>query len=294
MSIKNHQSIWACPVCKLPLIKPTSSNENKSKHWLCLNKHSYDISKESYINLLLPHQKRSSLPGDTKHMVTSRQKFLAEGYYDLLAKKIISLIDKQIGTDSVVLDCGCGDGYYLRKFLTEKITGHIFGIDISKEAAKIASRQTKDGDFAVASNFDLPILSDSVDCILRIFAPGSDIEVARILKDTGILITVSPGGKHLWSLKKLLYQEAREHTQSENSTNLSLVKEERLSYQIQINNPQKINELVSMTPLCWRTNKKYQAELKEAESLNTEVDFIIRVYHPNKNDAWTNASIKSK
>ena len=291
---KNYRSIWACPVCKLPLMRPLNSNDNKNQHWLCLNKHSYDIAKENYINLLLPNQKRSSLPGDTKCMVTSRQKFLAEGYYDLLAKKIISLTDKMIGTDDVVLDCGCGDGYYLRNFLTEKITDHIFGIDISKEAVKFASRQTKGGDFAVASNFDLPVLSNSVDCILRIFSPGSDMEVARILKNTGILITVSPGGKHLWSLKKLLYQEAKEHTPSKSPANLSLLKEEKLSYQIQINSTQKINELISMTPLYWRTNKKNQTKLKETESLNTEVNFIIRVYCPSKNNAWTDASIKSK
>ena len=288
-----HLSIWACPVCKLPLSNPlSSSGKNIDRQWLCANQHSFDTAKEGYINLLLSHQKRSSSPGDTKLMVNSRQAFLAEGHYEPLAKKIISLIDKYLATNSVLLDSGCGEGYYLRQLLTQRNDIHMFGIDISKEAAKIAGRQIKNSCFAVASSFDLPVLTNSVDCLLRIFAPGNDAEAARILKETGTLVVVSAGPRHLLSLKKLLYQEAKEHLPHEALENFLLVNEEKLSYQVEIKNAERINQLVAMTPLYWRTSKLAQASLNELDCLSTEVDFIIKVYQPIKNNAWNNASIK--
>jgi 23S rRNA (guanine745-N1)-methyltransferase len=288
-----HLSIWACPVCKLPLSNPlSSSGKNIDRQWLCANQHSFDTAKEGYINLLLSHQKRSSSPGDTKLMVNSRQAFLAEGHYEPLAKKIISLIDKYLATNSVLLDSGCGEGYYLRQLLTQRNDIHMFGIDISKEAAKIVGRQIKNSCFAVASSFDLPVLTNSVDCLLRIFAPGNDAEAARILKETGTLVVVSAGPRHLLSLKKLLYQEAKEHLPHEALENFLLVNEEKLSYQVEIKNAERINQLVAMTPLYWRTSKLAQASLNELDCLSTEVDFIIKVYQPIKNNAWNNASIK--
>jgi len=289
----NHISIWACPVCKLPLSKLLSSSaKNTDQQWLCANQHSFDTAKEGYINLLLSHQKRSFSPGDTKLMVSSRQDFLAEGHYEPLSKKIISLLDKYLATNSVLLDSGCGEGYYLRQLLTQRDDIHIFGIDISKEAAKVISRQIKNSYFAVASSFDLPILTNSVDCLLRIFAPGDDAEAARILKETGTLVVVSAGPKHLLSLKKLLYQEAKEHLPHDNLENFLLLNEKKFSYQIEIKSAEKINQLVAMTPLYWRTSKLAQASLNELESLSTEVDFIIKIYKPIKNNAWNNASIK--
>ena len=288
-----HLSIWACPVCKLPLSNPlSSSGKNIDRQWLCANQHSFDTAKEGYINLLLSHQKRSSSPGDTKLMVNSRQAFLAEGHYEPLAKKIISLIDKYLAANSVLLDSGCGEGYYLRQLLTQRNDIHMFGIDISKEAAKIVGRQIKNSCFAVASSFDLPVLTNSVDCLLRIFAPGNDAEAARILKETGTLVVVSAGPRHLLSLKKLLYQEAKEHLPHEALENFLLVNEEKLSYQVEIKNAERINQLVAMTPLYWRTSKLAQASLNELDCLSTEVDFIIKVYQPIKNNAWNNASIK--
>jgi len=202
------------------------------------------------------------------------------------------LIDKYLATNSVLLDSGCGEGYYLRQLLTQRNDIHMFGIDISKEAAKIVGRQIKNSCFAVASSFDLPVLTNSVDCLLRIFAPGNDAEAARILKETGTLVVVSAGPRHLLSLKKLLYQEAKEHLPHEALENFLLVNEEKLSYQVEIKNAERINQLVAMTPLYWRTSKLAQASLNELDCLSTEVDFIIKVYQPIKNNAWNNASIK--
>lgn len=297
MANNNHVSIWVCPVCKLPLTKPCIGPEKNSEgtltqQWLCDNQHSFDIAKEGYINLLLPQQKRSPSPGDTKFMVSNRQDFLSQGYYQPLSEKITELTSSHLGANSILLDSGCGEGYYLQQLIAHKGNIHIFGIDISKEATKIASRLIKNGHFAVASSFNLPVLTNSVDCLLRIFAPGDSIEAARVLKKKGVLIVISPGPRHLFALKKLLYKEAKEHTPQEALDNFSLLGEEKVSYRLEVKGAKQISQLVSMTPLYWQTDKTAQDNLNTLASLCTEIDFVIRTYRPIKDNAWANASIK--
>ena len=41
----------------------------------CIQGHSFDIAREGYVNLLLPNQKHSKSPGDSKDMMESRRSF---------------------------------------------------------------------------------------------------------------------------------------------------------------------------------------------------------------------------
>ena len=74
-------SIVTCPNCKF-LLFPF---ENTFK---CQNGHSFDFSKDGYINLLLANQKKKNNPGDNKIMLNARNEFLSQGYYDFLIKNI--------------------------------------------------------------------------------------------------------------------------------------------------------------------------------------------------------------
>ena len=71
-----------CPNCKEKLEK----NGNTYK---CLNNHSFDISKQGYVNLLL----NSKNSGDNKEMITARHEFLKKGYFDNLLNSIASIIN---------------------------------------------------------------------------------------------------------------------------------------------------------------------------------------------------------
>ncbi len=173
MTANRQTSIWACPVCKSPLI------HTQQREWRCENNHSFDVAKEGYTNLLLAHQKSSSDPGDTKAMMTNRRAFLSAGHYQPLANKLPEVLSHHLKLEASVLDSGCGEGYYLQQLLEQRSDLHLFGIDISRDAAKLASRQLKGADFAVASSFELPVLPSSVDALLRVFAPGDIDEVIR-------------------------------------------------------------------------------------------------------------------
>ena len=71
-----------CPVCGQPLHKT-------EKNYVCSGRHSFDIAKSGYVNLLLNSSQGHH--GDDKLMVRARRDFLDKGFYDPLAQEIASV-----------------------------------------------------------------------------------------------------------------------------------------------------------------------------------------------------------
>ncbi|MDF2841270.1 MAG: rRNA ((1)-)-methyltransferase, partial [Clostridia bacterium] len=201
-------TIYKCPVCDKQLIKADHS-------YSCSQKHSYDIAKEGYVNLLLANQMKSKDPGDSKEMMTARNRFLNKGFFDLLSDKINDELQKVMEVkkvhEFVVFDAGCGEGYYsdgiYNCFEAKGAKINVWGMDISKEAVKIASKRNKSIGYCVGSIYHLPIISHSVDCIVNVFAPFKEEEFLRVLKQDGLILKITPGAQHLMGLKKALYDD---------------------------------------------------------------------------------------
>ena len=98
-------SLFRCPICAQPL-------EKQPGRYLCPNGHSYDCAAAGYVHLLPVRQKHSKLPGDDKEMVRARKDFLSAGYYRPLCLALEALADQHTGMEPVVVDSGCGEGYY--------------------------------------------------------------------------------------------------------------------------------------------------------------------------------------
>src|SRR5438046_7308018 len=77
----------------------------------CPRGHSFDIARSGYINLLQPQERRSKRPGDTVAAVAARRRLHDRGMTGPLLDGIAEMADAQSG--DVVLDAGCGDGFYL-------------------------------------------------------------------------------------------------------------------------------------------------------------------------------------
>ena len=93
-----------CPLCGNPLTR-------QERAWVCENRHSFDIARQGYVNLLPVQQKRSLQPGDTKEQVASRRAFLDGGFYAPIREELCR-IAKDHGCAGPILDIGCGEGYY--------------------------------------------------------------------------------------------------------------------------------------------------------------------------------------
>lgn len=254
-----------CTKCGLPLYH----HENCYR---CQQGHSFDIAKRGYVNLNLNNRKRT---GDEKEMIQGRRSFLEKGYYQIFRDRLCMLLDQyQVST---LCDAGCGEGYYTNAFMQEG--RQVFGFDLSKYGIDYACRSKKGVFYGVASVFRLPLKDACMDAVLSIFAPFDEKEMARVLKEHGIFIKVSPAKNHLMGMKKVLYEEVYENEAPSKTMEHFILKEEIIVEDvIHLSSQEDIWNLFTMTPYYHKTPYKGKEALQKQEKLTTEIGFVMQVY----------------
>jgi len=170
-----------CPVrgCHLALTR-------EDKRVVCTRGHSFDIARSGYINLLQPQERRSKKPGDTVAAVAARRQLHDRGVTEPLLHGIAETINASSG--DVVLDAGCGDGFYLGSLARERgFDAH--GVDISIPAIDAAAKLHPSIEWIVA-NADrfLPYADRSFSIGLSITGRMNAGEFRRVLRDDGRLL----------------------------------------------------------------------------------------------------------
>lgn len=279
--------ILQCPVCRTPLL-------NSADGYQCSNNHTFDAAREGYVNVLLSHKKKSKEPGDSKEMIRSRRRFLDLGLYDRISDGINEaaadhLPEPGSELDCNILDAGCGEGFYLKRlkdFLAQRpgtpVPNEYYGVDISKFAIRQATQRDRTMNWFVASIVDLPFAQASLDMVLNVFSPADFPEFSRVLRETGGLLIVSPGPRHLNGLREIIYPNAREHapsTISEEAKGLfSLSAETRINYQLELKSREAIMDLLAMTPYFWNIDLKTKAKVEALDRLALDVDVELRIF----------------
>ena len=140
------ESLFSCPICGQALTR-------EEGRYTCLAGHSFDTAKEGYVNLLPANRQHSKAPGDDGEMIAARSVFLGGGWYQPLQLKLCQLIQETSSPSPVLLDVGCGEGYYTAAAaaVAARKGGRTAGIDLSKAAVKRAAKRCREGEFAVAS-----------------------------------------------------------------------------------------------------------------------------------------------
>ena len=262
---------FICPVCKSRL-------DRGERVYSCSNGHSFDISKDGYVNLLMSNQSSLKRHGDDKMMVVARRSFLQKGFYEKLQQALCQVVQAFVGSGSDIVDVGCGEGYY-SKAIFESVACDFYGIDISKDALKYASKSIKGAEFAVASAFNLPFDSGSVDCVLNIFAPSPYDEFYRVLKNDSVLIKAVPLEEHLWGLKSAIYEKPyKNKPEIKNEELFQLVDITEIQYELTLDNSEDILNLFKMTPYYYKTSREDTEKLTKANSLSTTIHFGVEVY----------------
>lgn len=275
----NFENIYRCPLCHTNLL-------HKEKQYVCSKGHCFDIAHNNYVNLLIDNQKKSKDPGDSKEMMESRRNFLNRHYYYKFSQKLNEVVNNNLSAEAkYVIDAGCGEGYFLSELKESMnlIDNHenieYYGIDISKAAIKSASKRDKDINFVVGSNFNMPILSSSADCIIRNFAPGDNDEFERVLNKDGRLIIATPGVEHLYELKEILYKTARKHEVKDTEIKgFELIEHYEIKYRIELDNNEDIKNLISMTPYYWSITSEMRNNITEINELRTNIHVNFDVY----------------
>lgn len=266
--------MYICPICKTALNIINNS-------YKCENNHSYDISSSGYVNLLNPGKRNNFKAGDSKEMIKARSAFFKSNAYQPIAENLCSIISKL--PRDIIVDAGCGEGYYSLFIANQFSKSSILGFDMTKygcdHAAKCAKRiNSQNALFSVANVFELPLNDDSIDVITSIFAPVADKEFSRILKPNGYLIVVSAGIHHLDGLKRILYDNLYLNEDKRSIyEDFLLIDVINLKYETTIQGNETINNLFTMTPYYHRTSLSDKKKLENINEVytNIEVNFLV-------------------
>ena len=184
---------FACPICQEKLTLVESSLK-------CNNRHSFDLAKFGYVNLA-PQIKQSA--NYDKENFQNRQQILEAGFYQAILDAVSDLLASS-KTTKIILDIGCGEGFYSRKLQERHPDKTFYAFDISKDSVQIASKSEPNWavNWFVGDLARLPIKDASMDILLDIFSPANYGEFRRVLSKDGILIKVIPTENHLKEIRQ--------------------------------------------------------------------------------------------
>lgn len=270
---------FICPVCGAGLTQ-------KERSLVCPKGHSFDLSKEGYVNLLIAKKGKQGNHGDDKLMVRSRRDFLNKGYYRPLLEQVCRLAVLHAQPEAVVLDAGCGECWYTAQ-VWEALEqagkkAVLLGVDISKDALAAGAKRNHSLELAVGSVFHLPVAEQSCQLLLSLFAPYCKEEFLRVLKPQGKMILVVPLENHLWGLKQAVYEKPYKNEVKDWALEgFSLVEKTEIRQRIHLPCQEDIWNLFTMTPYYYKTGEKDQQRLAGLSQLDTEIEFAAAVYQKN-------------
>lgn len=288
--MNEHELPFTCPVCGEKTRRPPLLTQSGTS-LRCPQGHCFDISSKGYVNLLLPQHKNVKDPGDSREMIAARRLFLDSGAYSGLRDAVCGAVGECCAgiTRPVLIDCGCGEGYYTVGMYDAVPGMRVFGVDISKNAlsaahSRICSGGVKRDIFcAAASAFRLPFVDSSADAATVIFAPFVRDELLRTVRSGGFVITAIPAERHLYALKALIYDKPRlNEVKPYDIDGMELVKKLEVHDEINITSQEMLNALFTMTPYYYKTSPHDSSRLYSyfgtSDCFSTEIDFQVLCY----------------
>ena len=263
-------SVFACPICQENLTLVVTSLK-------CCNHHSFDLAKFGYVNLA-PQIKQSA--NYDKENFQNRQQILEAGFYQAILDAVSDLLASS-KTTKIILDIGCGEGFYSRKLQESHSDKTFYAFDISKDSVQIAAKSEPNWavNWFVGDLARLPIKDGSMDILLDIFSPANYGEFRRVLSKDGILIKVIPTKNHLKELRQKVQdqlikkdysnQDIKNHFQ-EHFTILSS-KTASLTKPI---TAEQLQALLSMTPLLFHVDQT-KIDWSQLTEITIEAEILV-------------------
>ncbi len=202
-----------CPRCRAAFALTEQS-------LICENRHCFDLSRRGYINLAPSHDQ-----GAEKYdaeLFDSRRMVFEHGFYQPVTEAIARMLPKE---PALVLDAGCGEGFYARLFAAQFPQSRFVGLDISRDAITAAARAQSPADWLVADLKHLPFADGAADVLLDVLTPADYAEFARVLKPDGLMIKVVPGTDYLCEVRKAVSPWLRSGETYDNARVITHMKE---------------------------------------------------------------------
>lgn len=269
-------SMLRCPVCKYQL-------QLKEKSLVCDNRHSFDIAKQGYVNLLTGGKPINEY---TKVSFQERQQILEKGMYAHILEEICSFMESELKGRKgyTLLDAGCGEGYYSReisKRLGSKLGIEIYGTDLSRDSLQLAAKSEPEHRIRwfVSDISKLPVKNRKTDIILDIFTSANYQEFRRILSDDGYIIKVIPGEDHVHELREaaadqLFHKEYTERKGAQHfEENFQLLVRKTVSRTFDVT-PEERDIFINMTPLLFNVDKE-KIDWEQIKTITVSGEILI-------------------
>lgn len=263
--------LFHCPICKGPL------KVIDYKSLVCENRHTFDIAKQGYVNLLTKPVKSNY----DQDLFNARQNIiLTSGLFQPLHEILTKIINDFQKDEIVLLDAGCGEGSHLNRISeninSNRLTG--MGLDIAKEGVQQAARKDENFLWLVGDLANLPFSNQSVHIILNILSPANYKEFTRVLQKDGLVIKVIPRNNYLQQLRNALGKQKKKKTNNEQmiklfQENFQEVSTQKLTYQKKLQ-PIEQKNLVKMTPLSWNVDDEQMNNIETPE-ITIDLDILI-------------------
>ena len=261
---------FACPICQENLTLVESSLK-------CCNRHSFDLAKFGYVNLA-PQIKQSA--NYDKENFQNRQQILEAGFYRSILEAVSDLLASS-KTTTIILDIGCGEGFYSRKLQENHPEKTFYAFDISKDSVQIAAKSEPNWavNWFVGDLARLPIKDASMHILLDIFSPANYGEFRRVLSKDGILIKVIPTENHLKEIRQKVQdqltkkdysnQDIKNHFQE----HFTILSSQTASLTKTITTVQ-LQALLSMTPLLFHVDQS-KIDWSQLTEITIEAEILV-------------------
>ncbi len=264
----------------------------------CERSHSFDLARSGYVNLLTGHRRLSPSVGDTRPMLLARRRFLESGHYEQLSHSVNSLVASGLESNWAsmpdesmsVIDIGSGDGYYLGRLKRSlEALGApclcYFGVDVSREAARLASVRYRDIQFVVAdTKRELPLVSGRALGVLSIFSPRNPAEFRRLVHPDGLAVMAFPGSDHLAELIDRLgliqvHPGKEERIAESFDAAFNLVHRQELRFHLDLR-AEDLLDLIRMGPSARHLSEEDVLSRIDERDTSATASFIVLVLRP--------------
>ena len=232
-----------CPLCG-------GAFERRENSLICGRRHCYDIARQGYVNFV-PGQKDMFYK---KELFESRAAVFAAGVYAPVVARVSEAIDRHArGENPVIVDAGCGEGYYTKAVCPGRAMTRI-GFDLSKDAVRLAARGEKTAAFFAADLKRIPLQDARADAVLDIFTPADYAEFKRILKPDGVLIKLAPRSGYLRELREAAGSLLRRREYDDGDVaryaeeKMTLLEKGTINYTVDVSQ-ETVQHLARMTPM---------------------------------------------
>lgn len=270
--IENNEQLFRCPVCAETMMLVESSQ------LVCTANHSFDLSKQGYVNLA-PQAHTTKYD---KALFAARKTVIDSGFFGPMLDEVTKVIAIELNDAPLctILDAGCGEGSHLNEILRQ-LTGDVVGvgIDLAKEGIAAAAKAHPGKIWSVADLANCPFQDEQFDVILNILSPANYAEFTRLLKRGGLFVKVVPESHYLKELREVFYDEEknRETDPVERmAAHFDEVRAARITYSFSLEDG-LLAPLIRMTPLTWGAPEEKIAEAYDKNIASITIDFNVLI-----------------